>query len=53
VYGTAEEGVLMCPEGAATHAAWRRIVASGELDRDAHTVLFNCATGLKHALPEG
>jgi hypothetical protein len=24
-----------------------------ELDRDAHTVLFNCATGLKYALPEG
>jgi threonine synthase len=48
-----DEGVLMCPEGAATHAAWRRIVASGELDRDAHTVLFNCATGLKYALPEG
>jgi threonine synthase len=44
-------GVLMCPEGAATYAAWKRTVADGELDRDAATVLFNCATGLKYDLP--
>jgi len=45
------EGVLLCPEGAATHAAWKRMVEAGELDRDADTVLFNCATGLKYTLP--
>jgi len=45
------EGVLMCPEGAATHAAWATMVAQGELDADAHVILFNCATGLKYPLP--
>ncbi|MFO7764651.1 MAG: threonine synthase [Wenzhouxiangellaceae bacterium] len=47
-----EEGILMCPEGAATHAAWQRMTESGELARDADVVLFNCATGLKYTLPE-
>lgn len=46
-----EEGVLMCPEGAATHAAWRRAVESRDLELDADVLLFNCATGLKYALP--
>jgi len=46
-----EEGILMCPEGAATHAAWRRMTEAGELERDADVVLFNCATGLKYRLP--
>lgn len=45
------EGVMMCPEGAATFAAWRRLVDAGELPADASAVLFNCATGLKYALP--
>jgi threonine synthase len=45
------EGVLMCPEGAATHAAWRHAVADGQLAADARVVLFNCATGLKYPLP--
>lgn len=45
------EGVLMCPEGAATHAAWRQAVAAGELAADARVVLFDCATGLKYPLP--
>ncbi|RFF26987.1 MULTISPECIES: threonine synthase [unclassified Wenzhouxiangella] len=44
------EGLLMCPEGAATHAAWRQAVADGQLDEGAHSVLFNCATGLKYPL---
>jgi threonine synthase len=46
-----DHGVLMCPEGAATYAAWRRMVDAGDLDRDAQTILFNCATGLKYELP--
>ncbi|MFU8876929.1 MAG: threonine synthase, partial [Wenzhouxiangellaceae bacterium] len=46
-----KEGVLMCPEGAATHAAWKRMCDAGELAADADTVLFNCATGLKYPLP--
>jgi len=46
------EGILMCPEGAATHAAWKRMTDAGELARDAQAVLFNCATGLKYSLPK-
>jgi threonine synthase len=46
-----DEGVLLCPEAAATHAAWKSMVEAGVLDRDADTVLFNCATGLKYSLP--
>ncbi|MCA1778946.1 MAG: threonine synthase [Xanthomonadaceae bacterium] len=47
-----EHGTLLCPEGAATHAAWRRLTDSGWLAGDARSVLFNCATGLKYALPD-
>ncbi len=47
-----EEGLLLCPEGAATYAAWRQMVETGALDVDASTVLFNCATGLKYRLPQ-
>ncbi len=47
-----EHGLLLCPEGAATHAAWRRLTDSGWLADGASCVLFNCATGLKYALPD-
>ncbi|MBS3823406.1 MAG: threonine synthase [Wenzhouxiangellaceae bacterium] len=47
-----EEGILMCPEGAATHAAWQRMTEAGEIDPVEQVVLFNCATGLKYTLPE-
>jgi threonine synthase len=46
-----EEGFLMCPEGAATYAAWKQSVAEGRVKRDERAVLFNCATGLKYPLP--
>ncbi len=46
-----EQGVLMCPEGAATHAAWQRMVADGVLQAGSRALLFNCATGLKYPLP--
>jgi threonine synthase len=45
------EGLLMCPEGAATYAAYKRAIASGEVDAGDRAVLFNCATGLKYPLP--
>lgn len=45
-----DEGVLMCPEGAATFAGWRRAVDSGLIDSGARSLLFNCATGLKYPL---
>jgi threonine synthase len=46
-----EEGFLMCPEGAATYAAYKQSLADGRVARDERAVLFNCATGLKYPLP--
>ena len=45
------EGLLLCPEGAATVAAYRAALADGSIDPSETTVLFNCATGLKYPLP--
>ena len=45
------EGLLLCPEGAATYAAWRAAIASGQVGRDERTLLFNCASGLKYPMP--
>jgi len=46
-----EEGLLMCPEGAATYAAYQQSLADGRVSRSEQAVLFNCATGLKYPLP--
>jgi threonine synthase len=46
-----EEGLLLCPEGAATYAALLAALADGRVRRDERVVLFNCATGLKYPLP--
>jgi threonine synthase len=46
-----EEGLLMCPEGAATYAAFKQSLADGRIARNERVVLFNCATGLKYPLP--
>jgi threonine synthase len=46
-----EEGFLMCPEGAATYAAYKQSLADGRVQRTEQAVLFNCATGLKYPLP--
>jgi threonine synthase len=48
----ARDGLLLCPEGAATYAAWAKAVADGRLSADAEAVLFNCATGLKYPLSD-
>jgi threonine synthase len=45
------EGFLMCPEGAATYAAYKQSIASGQVSPDESAVLFNCASGLKYDLP--
>jgi threonine synthase len=45
------EGFLMCPEGAATYAAYKQSLADGRIARHDRAVLFNCATGLKYPLP--
>ena len=46
-----QEGFLMCPEGAATYAAYKQAIASGQVSSDETAVLFNCASGLKYPLP--
>ena len=46
------DGLLLCPEGGATLAAYRRAVDEGLVRPDERTVLFNCATGLKYPLPD-
>ena len=45
------DGLLLCPEGAATYVAWRSAIADGRIGPDDRVVLFNCATGLKYPLP--
>ena len=46
-----EEGLLLCPEGAATYAASSRASRTAASADDERAVLFNCATGLKYPLP--
>ncbi|XHO80101.1 threonine synthase [Azospirillum sp. A29] len=46
-----EEGFLLCPEGAATYAAYKQALAEGQVGKEERAVLFNCATGLKYPLP--
>lgn len=45
------EGFLMCPEGAATYAAYKKELSSGRISTNESAVLFNCASGLKYDLP--
>ncbi|MBU2339708.1 MAG: threonine synthase [Alphaproteobacteria bacterium] len=47
-----QDGMLLCPEGGATLAAWREAVAQGWVEADDEVVLFNCANGLKYPLPD-
>jgi threonine synthase len=47
----AREGLLLCPEGAATYAALKQELASGRISRDERVVLFNCGNGLKYDMP--
>ncbi|WP_085809232.1 threonine synthase [Sphingomonas sp. TZW2008] len=46
-----KDGLLLCPEGGATLAAYRQALRDGEVDEDEEVVLFNCATGLKYPMP--
>lgn len=46
------EGILLCPEGAATFVAWKKARELGLLDEDERSVLFNCATGIKYPLDD-
>ncbi len=46
-----KEGLLLCPEGAATYAALKRSLAEGRISRDERVVLYNCGAGLKYPMP--
>ncbi len=47
-----KDGFLLCPEGAATFAAWQKALESGLVRKDERVLLFNCATGLKYPMPD-
>ena len=47
----AMDGLLLCPEGAATLAAYENALDAGQVSHEDRVVLFNCATGLKYPLP--
>jgi threonine synthase len=47
----ARDGLLLSPEGAATYAAYLQATASGQLRAGDKVLLFNCASGLKYAMP--
>ena len=47
-----EEGFLLCPEGAATYAAYKQALADGRVGAGERAVLFNCASGLKYPMPK-
>ena len=47
-----EEGLLLCPETAATYSAYKQALAAGRVRPDERVVLFNCASGLKYPMPE-
>jgi threonine synthase len=44
----ASEGMFVCPEGAATWAAAKKLAEDGRLDPDSRVVLFNTGTGFKY-----
>ena len=46
------EGLLLCPEGAATYAAYKQSLEAGRISPDDNALLFNCATGLKYEMPK-
>jgi threonine synthase len=45
------EGFLLCPEGAATYAAYKQSLVDGRVGQHERAILFNCATGLKYPMP--
>jgi len=47
-----EEGLLLCPEGGATFAAYAKARADGRVAAEDRVLLFNCATGLKYPMAD-
>ena len=46
------DGMNLCPEGAATLAAYRVALARGDISASDRAVLFNCGSGLKTEMPD-
>ncbi len=46
-----EDGLLLCPEGAATAAAYLKALEDGLISKTDRAVLFNCGNGLKYPMP--
>ena len=46
----AEDGFLLCPEGAATAVAYQQALRQGKVSPDDTIVLYNCSTGLKYPM---
>ncbi len=46
-----EDGLLLCPEGAATYAAYKKALSEGQVRKSETVILYNCATGLKYPMP--
>jgi len=47
-----DDGMLLCPEGGAVLAGWRRALQRGLVARNESVLLFNCANGNKYPLPD-
>jgi threonine synthase len=47
-----DDGFLLCPEGGAVLAAWRKALRQGLVGKDERVLLFNCANGNKYPLPD-
>jgi threonine synthase len=47
-----DDGMLLCPEGGAVVAGWRKALANGMVGRHETVLLFNCANGNKYPLPD-
>jgi len=52
VHAAKQDGLLLCPEGGATLAAYHDALAAGLVGKGDRVVLFNCATGLKYPMPD-
>ena len=47
-----KDGLLLCPEGAATADGYQIALEKKIINKDEKVVLFNCASGLKYPMPD-
>jgi threonine synthase len=47
-----DDGMLLCPEGGAVLAAWRKALDGGLVSGEERVALFNCANGNKYPLSD-